>query len=315
VDEPASPILSYAPLTAEEFWETLSPQRHLFGPNERPIFRGHANAKWSLEPSLLRNGEHCVYQSLPGLRTEQDSVNQIFMEIHSLNTFARYCDEAGLRIPGDSEQFRREWLHPPKQMESFMLRRKLWPSSEYFPIMALAQHHGVPTRLLDWSKSSYVAAYFAAAGALRPGGLERLAVWALNVESVDFWKLKHVEIVKVPGSNNANLAAQRGLFTILRQEYVGRGQPFTGTHRVEEYVASTARDHLVRITLPVSEAPKVIDLCERNGITGAALFPDFYGAAKATLDHLLCWSRAEWLNGQDIHATTLPVPFNKGEDW
>jgi len=57
----------------------------------------------------------------------------------------------------------------------------------------------------------------------------------------------------------------------------------------------------------VSEAPKIIDLCERNGITAATLFPDFYGAARATAVHQECWARTEWTNGQDIRAKTNPV--------
>lgn len=305
--KPSSPISHYDQSTAEEFWEVLSPLRHLFGENDRPVFRGQADANWSLEPSLLRNDKHCVHRSIPSLRAGADSVSQIFMEIHALSTFAKYCDEAGLHIPGDSEKFRSQWLDPTKPIDSFMFHRKLWPSDEYFPIMALAQHHGFPTRLLDWSKSSYIAAYFAAADALRHSGTERLTVWALNVGSIEFNLLKPVESVTVLGSNNPNLAAQRGVFTILRQGY-GRGQPFLGTHRLDEYIGSLeGGNHLAKITLPVSEAPKVIDLCERYGITGATLYPDFYGAARATLDNLLCWSRADLTDGRDIQAATLPV--------
>ena len=290
--------------TVEEFWELLSPRKYLFGPRNEPIFRGQASNAWGLEPSILRKQNHPVHSSVLFRSSPEVSENQIVAEIYALHIFASYCDSSGLRIPGDSQEFRKR-LDPTKVMDSFIVHRKIWPSNEYFEIMALAQHHGLPTRLLDWSRRSYVAAYFAASGALRDGRRRgRLAVWALNTENTKF-KLKNVEVIPVPGSNNANIAAQSGLFTLLRQEYT-MGKPFKGPHCLVDYVRSCGSDDLAKVTLPVREAPKIIDLCERYGVTAATLYPDFYGAAKATLDSLACWSKSEWTDGRDIRTQAAP---------
>ena len=58
-----------------------------------------------------------------------------------------------------------------------------WPPGEVVGVLALAQHFGIRTRLLDWSRRANVAAYFAAADAARAevkAGF--LAVWAIRVE-------------------------------------------------------------------------------------------------------------------------------------
>ena len=110
-----------------------------------------------------------------------------------------------------------------------------WPPTELHPLMALAQHYRLPTRLLDWSTRAYVAAYFAISDALARSisrsckesdtDAERLAVWILDIEKrALFHELK---VVAVPGGNNANLAAQSGRFTLLTQTG-GRGTPFKG---------------------------------------------------------------------------------------
>ena len=44
--------------------------------------------------------------------------------------------------------------------------------------LALMQHHGVPTRLIDWTESPYVAAYFAVEDATAEEG--SCAVWAIS---------------------------------------------------------------------------------------------------------------------------------------
>ena len=48
--------------------------------------------------------------------------------------------------------------------------------------LALMQHYGAPTRLLDWTRSAYVAAFFAADGASSPNAF---AVWAVDQQAVN----------------------------------------------------------------------------------------------------------------------------------
>ena len=259
--------------TAAEFWNLLSPEKPLFPKPCKLLYRGLADHCWNLEPSILRRG------------ISASSEMQVVKEWAYLETFVRHCDSIGLAIPNDSPAFREKFLNqnalagPGGPVSD-------WPPKDLYPLLALGQHYGLPTRLLDWSTRAYVAAYFAISDALKrkDASADRLAVWILDIERKALFR--ELKVVTVPGGNNANLAAQSGRFTLLTQKGV-RGRPPEGEIALDLYlVAQPLPLPLKKVTLPISEAPAALRLCCLYGVTGAIMFPDYSGATRATEDDL-----------------------------
>ncbi|KDC60102.1 FRG domain-containing protein [Bordetella bronchiseptica] len=101
------------------------------------VFRGQADAEWPLSSSL----ERAIQDHEPLMKGAE--LNEYWM----LNEFRQKYHLYANHSPEYDNKF--EWL-------------------------ALLQHHGCPTRLLDFSNSPYVAAYFAVAAARQDA-----AIWAI----------------------------------------------------------------------------------------------------------------------------------------
>jgi len=127
--------------TAREFLSNLD-LTHPRWSRQNWIFRGHNDARWQLMPSLFRAWEKGTN---PGL------------ELALIRLFISNANLANLPIPNNSLGYYSDAFRPTV--------RQLSAGASYdfsHVVFAIAQHSGVPTRLLDFTHSPLVAAYFAA---------------------------------------------------------------------------------------------------------------------------------------------------------
>ncbi|MBL7739589.1 MAG: FRG domain-containing protein [Chitinophagaceae bacterium] len=219
---------------------------------EFPLFRGHADGSWKLEPTLLRS------KNLKNMRALFDQESAFFYD---------FINKAGHRIA----------------------------SKNSWHTLFTMRHHGVPTRLIDWTENLFVALYFALID--NPEQVKRPCIWVmdpslLNKKSPkqtggyivnpeydlhEYFDLfckeckpnNHVPshpIAFYPFRHHDRLIAQAGLFTMH------------GTN--ERPLNEQVPDCAVRIDIPAAIIPEIQLLLGVSGFNKFSIYQDFDSLAK-----------------------------------
>jgi hypothetical protein len=289
-------------LSAREFLEALSPLGSYFGKvslAEPWLFRGQGQDVPLIPSAFRMKGKKDKLATLTNrdvnkfeerLRAERDVLVQFF----------NIADRRGLILPDDSQQLRAklgtlmsDWGDAPPVDWAESLER----ATAALSLMALAQHYGIPTRLLDWTRQALSAAFFAAEDALKHSDeyepSSRLVVWAfyfpLLGKRAELHQLTDpVLIVTAPSATNPNLKAQQGVFTLLHpldtKEAEGKYLPMEEVLEDRAKKADPAHSgasrlivgcKLQKFTLPVSEADPLLYLLAKLDITPSSIYPGY----------------------------------------
>ncbi len=269
------------------------------------LFRGEATDSNTLKPSAWRDeiSNHEIYKlveswdyearidqitrnvqhKFSGLDKKRDILRRLLVqttfEAYIAWIFQEMVDELGLPIPGGKLSRNLLWADPLR------VEVKGAPNSyddihfggeTRHPVFALAQHHRMPTRLLDWTENPLIAAFFAAEGTDQ-GDEGNLLVWAANRTALHRSPIREFTVER---SQIGFLHAQEGLFTYLHSanfHYLHSNC----WHSIEEFVPEALR----RLTLPKSQGPELRRLLWAEGISRAHLMPTLDNISVALKDY------------------------------
>jgi len=231
------------------------------------VYRGHSNKEWQLTPTLLR---HLDYKA-------KDIIEVLNIEIQALKQFR---SKAHIQL---------KW-------------NELLNVEDIVSWWTIMQHYGAPTRLLDWTESIYVAAYFAVAEDLHQDAV----VWVVHA-ALFHGKMKEQYVnIKIPDkpedsrktflSNDAEdvlifakrhhlserMIAQQGIFSISRNVLSNHFEIFN-----DKLGADQSRHEFLQLIIPSELKKQFTKRLRSMNISASSLFPGPDGLGKSIKEFVI----------------------------
>jgi hypothetical protein len=233
--------------TAQEFLDNIRPKSSQIGPpdfSDPWVYRGHYDAAWDLLPHAWRKDGQEKLRPLRGWlspRVRQSLVThphyqewtdehrescfrrslQIVTEVFAVRQFCDLADELGIRIPNENEVPELGSTIPQATLDFVPVGIMLARVPLFIDIpFAFAQHHGIPTRYMDWTRDPFVAAFFATEESKGEKISDDICVWAADYTAAPNWgtatgsRPERLEWVRIPRADHSFVHAQSGVFLL-----------------------------------------------------------------------------------------------------
>jgi hypothetical protein len=212
------------------------------------LFRGHGSHDWPLETTLDR--------ARPTFTLLADYYRIAAIAKTQVETFTSHSWQDI------------DYASIAKRFEEYgALRLGSLPNYDY---LVYLRHHGFPSPLLDWTRSLYIASYFAFQN---PIG-DRVAIYVYQEYGGQGKSGSSNEPqLHVPGPNvrsHPRHFLQQGEYTLCAQFVDGHWS--LGRHAAVFELNKLGQDRLWKYTLPCSEAAVVMDRLEKYNISAFSLF-------------------------------------------
>ena len=231
--------------------------------------------------------------SIPDLHKQLDSYRK-----QSWFKFRGQSDSQWMLVPkagrapytnnSDQENFR-NW----KRRAFAYLQRE---QSSDLELLAIAQHTGLPTRLLDWTHNPLAAAFFATVeNHERDGAVYAYLPDKLFIEhDTNPFGLTEKVVVYQPNASSGRIINQLGYFSI----HSGPSLPLDDT---------TKRGVLEKVIIKACVKHEVMYMLNQYGVNYASLFPDLEG-----LSRHLCWWSENYKYWNSKYETSPLEPLREG---
>lgn len=175
------------------------------------IFRGHCDSNWELIPSAFRDLN--LEKNRNNLNILKSGNGHYLPEIIDFLNFVKGLNSLGYQIEEDTFKLINSTLIEDTFKANNLIND--FPKEEQLKELALAQHYGVRTRLLDFTFNPNKAIFFATEKIKHPkiNDNSKFGIWAIPERLIDISQEDfYIQRVFVQGYQNKNMIAQEGLF-------------------------------------------------------------------------------------------------------